>query len=192
MKILIVFASKNEIFDIKFPGHEVITILSGVGKARSAMMVMKGLLEHKPDIVISVGTAGTFTHEVGDILVCRHFIDRDFYKVYESLQLECDITVPESPFIRKFHSILKGQQTDRTDFTDSCGDNFVTAGESLGADIVDMESFAELQACREMKVPFFAIKYVTDVIGQNSLEIWEARLAEAREKMKKYFQELDI
>lgn len=192
MKILVIFATQNEVFDIRFKHHEVVTILSGVGKARSAMMVMKGIIEHQPDIVVSVGTAGTFTHQVGDILVCRHFIDRDFYKVYDSLQLECDITVPEDPFIQKFHSILSGKPIGRTDFTDSCGDNFVTAGNSLGADVVDMESFAELQACKEMGVPFFAVKYITDIIGQNSLEIWETRLADARKNMSAYFKSLNL
>ena len=130
--------------------------------------------------------------KVGDILVCRHFIDRDFYQTYDLLQLECDITVPETPFIGQFHSIVDGIAVKRTDFMDSCGDNFVTEGESHGEDVVDMESFAELQACREMGIPFFAIKYVTDIIGQNSLDIWEKRLATAKERLKAYLQELDL
>ena len=192
MKLLFVFASRNELFDIQLPHHEVTTFLAGVGKARSAMMVMKKIMEDRPDMVISIGTAGTFNHKVGDILVCRHFIDRDFYQTYDLLQLECDITVPETPFIGQFHSIVDGIDVKRTDFMDSCGDNFVTEGESHGEDVVDMESFAELQACREMGIPFFAIKYVTDIIGQNSLDIWEKRLATAKERLKAYLQELDL
>ncbi len=192
MKILIVFASQNEFTNIQIPNHEVITILSGVGKARSAMMVMKGVLEHRPDIVISLGTAGTFTHEIGDILVCRHFIDRDFYKAYDILQLECDITVPEHPFMKNFYSILNGKPVKRTDFKASSGDNFVTSGESYNADVVDMESFAELQVCKEMGIPFFAIKYITDIIGQNSLEIWETHLEEARKNINTYFKSLNL
>ena len=43
-----------------------------------------------------------------------------------------------------------------------------------------------------MGIPFFAIKYVTDIIGQNSLDIWEKRLATAKERLKAYLQELDL
>ena len=72
----------------------------------------------------------------------------------------------------------------------SCGDNFVTEGEGFGADVVDMESFAEYDVCQELGVPFFAIKYVTDVIGQNSMEIWEKRLADSRTALTTYFKNI--
>lgn len=192
MKVLVIFAVEREVVDIKIPGCEVKIVLSGVGKARAAMTAMKGLIEYKPDIVISVGTAGTLNHRVGDIFVCRHIIDRDFYKAKEILGLPCEVVVPETDFMKSFPSIVSGERVNRTDFTVSCGDNFVTDGENNGEDVVDMESFAEYCACEKEGVPFFAVKYVTDVIGQNSVDIWENRLASAREALQKYFEKLDF
>ena len=192
MKLLFVFASRNELFDIQLPHHEVTTFLAGVGKARSAMMVMNKIMEDRPDMVISIGTAGTFNHKVGDILVCRHFIDRDFYLTYDLLQLECDITVPETPFIGQFHSIVDGIAVKRTDFMDSCGDNFVTEGESHGEDVVDMESFAELQACREMGIPTKSnrvdigvrVELPAQVFSHLTDELYESKIVYRTEKFE--------
>ena len=37
--------------------------------------------EVQPDLVLNIGSAGTVNHQVGDIFVCRKFIDRDMQKV---------------------------------------------------------------------------------------------------------------
>ena len=50
-----------------------------------------------------------------------------------------------------------------------------------------MESYAEADVCREMGVPFFAVKYVTDIVGQNSSQEWFAKLADARDGLTKFF-----
>lgn len=190
MKVLIIFALQREVVDISLPECEVTTVVSGVGKARSAMALTRSILENRPDIVISVGTAGTFHHQVGDIIVCRHVIDRDYYKAKDVLELPCEGTTPELPFIKRFPSVIEGKTIFKSDFMVSCGDNFVTEGEGFGADVVDMESFAEYDVCQELGVPFFAIKYVTDVIGQNSMDIWEKRLADSRTALTAYFKNI--
>jgi adenosylhomocysteine nucleosidase len=38
-----------------------------------------------------------------------------------------------------------------------------------------------------MEVNFVAVKYVTDIIGQNSREVWLDKLRDAREALKKFF-----
>ena len=190
MKVLVIFAVEREIVNINIPGSEVVTALSGVGKARAAMTAMKYILQEKPDVVLSVGTAGTLIHNVGDIFVCRHIIDRDFYKEKETLNLPCEIVVPENEFIRSFYSVVSGKKVNRTDFTVSCGDNFVTDVENSKEDVVDMESYAEYCACESQGIPFFAVKYVTDVIGKNSIDIWENRLSKARKELQKYFEDI--
>lgn len=40
--------------------------------------------------MVNVGTAGTIRHQVGDIFVCRHFVDRDMQKLVE-LGMEYEI-----------------------------------------------------------------------------------------------------
>ena len=44
----------------------------------------------QPDLVLNIGSAGTVNHQVGDIFVCRKFIDRDMQKMKE-FGLECEI-----------------------------------------------------------------------------------------------------
>ena len=71
--------------------------------------------------------------------------------------------------------------------TCNTGDSFITQGNDIEGDVIDMESFAEADVCREMGIPFFAVKYVTDIVGQNSSQEWFAKLADARAGLKHFF-----
>ena len=52
-----------------------------------------------------------------------------------------------------------------------------------------MEAYAEAEVCREMGIPFISVKYVTDVVGQNSAQEWYAKLKDAREGLTKFFND---
>ena len=54
--------------------------------------------------------------------------------------------------------------------------------------IPDMEAYAQAQVCRELGIPFLAVKYVTDIVGQNSVKHWEDKLADARRDLTAYFK----
>ena len=57
----------------------------------------------------------------------------------------------------------------------------------FNGDVIDMEAFAQAQVCKEMNVNFISVKYITDIIGQNSGEIWLDKLRDAREALKEFF-----
>lgn len=40
--------------------------------------------------------------------------------------------------------------------------------------------------CNEEHVPFMAVKYITDKIGENSVKIWNDKLADARNALECY------
>lgn len=190
MKILIVYAIPEERIDINIPNAEVIYVETGIGKVNAAMRTMHAICDYHPDMVINIGSAGTLHHEVGDIFVCNHFIDRDLRKV------TLDGVVSEIDFGRDaIHRILNGDAMNRVcttyywQGTCNTGDSFITQGNDIEGDVIDMESFAEADVCREMGVPFFAVKYVTDVVGQNSSEEWFAKLKDAREGLTKFFND---
>ena len=151
MKILVTYAVQGEFTELKFPGligeEEVHIgyIRTGVGKVKSAYYVSEVLNQAKPDLVINVGTAGSIDCQVGDILVCRHCIDRD---------------------------------------------TFLTELSDVKGDVVDMEAFAQAFVCRAKNVPFIAVKYVTDIIGQNSVKHWEDKLADARKGLGEFFEQI--
>ena len=96
MRILVTYAVQGEFTELKFPGligEEEVQIgylRTGVGKVKSAFYLTEAINHAQPDLVVNAGTAGTVSHRVGDIFVCRHFIDRDMQKLTD-LGMEYEI-----------------------------------------------------------------------------------------------------
>lgn len=185
LKILLIFAVAQEAFQVTIPQTQIIQIITGVGKTAAGTAVARAICEHKPDLVLNIGTVGTYRHKVGDILVSRHFIDRDMSRVpIDGLCRELDMQ--SLSFGYNLRSIIDGKASDQP-VTINTGDNFVmNADEDMGCDAVDMESFAMAYACKQANVPFLSIKYVTDILGQNTVAIWADKLAAARKDLSAY------
>ena len=189
MKILVTYAVQGEFTELKFPGligeEEVHIgyIRTGVGKVKSAYYVSEVLNQAKPDLVINVGTAGSIDCQVGDILVCRHFIDRDMQKL-ANMGLEYGIDSSALLAEKGYCMHWAGEGICNT------GDTFLTELSDVKGDVVDMEAFAQAFVCRVKNVPFIAVKYVTDIIGQNSVKHWEDKLADARKGLGEFFEQI--
>lgn len=166
---------------------KVETVLTGVGKTQAAGTLALALRDIRPDYVLNIGTVGTYRHRQGDILVARRFIDRDMTHLPID-DIARDIDMSALSFAPHLPSIIDGQESLQP-ITINTGDNFVTSeDEDLGCDAVDMEAFAEAWVCRKAGVPFLSVKYVTDILGQNSIRIWADRLRHAREALTAYFE----
>ena len=189
MKILVTYAVQGEFTELKFPGligeEEVHIgyIRTGVGKVKSAYYVSEVLNQAKPDLVINVGTAGSIDCQVGDILVCRHFIGRDMQKLAD-MGLEYEIDSSALLAEKGYCTHWAGEGICNT------GDTFLTELSDVKGDVVDMEAFAQAFVCRVKNVPFIAVKYVTDIIGQNSVKHWEDKLADARKGLGEFFEQI--
>lgn len=95
MRILVTYAVQGEFTELKFPG-----LIGGrgadrlspyrCGKGEIGFYLSEAISHAQPDLVVNVGTAGTIRHQVGDIFVCRHFVDRDMQKLVE-LGMEYEI-----------------------------------------------------------------------------------------------------
>ena len=182
------FAIEEERISVRFPGMDVVDVITGIGKANAAMAITEACLLHKPAFVVNIGSAGTFAHSVGDIIVSRHFVDRDLASTALPgvvAEIKGDLELP----FRLPSSLSNGERND--DLTISTGDDFVTEGNSPGADVVDMEAFAEALVCRKFGIPFVSVKYVTDVIGQNSTKQWAEKLKDAREGLTLHFEKIE-
>ena len=77
LKILVTYAVQGEFVEIKWPDVEPYYIRTGIGKVKSAFHLAEAIRQVQPDLVLNLGSAGTVNHQVGDIFVCRKFIDRD-------------------------------------------------------------------------------------------------------------------
>ena len=187
MKILLVYAIPEEKIEVNIPNAEVIYVETGIGKVNAAMHTMRAICEYHPDVVINFGSAGTLNHKVGDIIVCNRFVDRDLRNVILDgviSEIEFDRDAINRVFLSEHlmeHAKLIG--------TCNTGDSFITQGSDIEGDVIDMESYAVADVCREMGIPFVAVKYVTDIVGQNSSQEWFAKLKDAREGLTKFFND---
>ena len=181
MKWLMTYAVKEEYTEIKFPHDEIIPVCTGIGKVNAAFRLTEAIYENKPDAVLNIGTVGTVDHQVGTLFVCRKFIDRDMQKL-ASLGLPYEIEFQEYPVIQGFSWVGKREGVCNT------GDSFLTELTDIEGDIVDMEAYAQAVVCKERQLPFVSVKYVTDVIGQNSVKHWQDKLADARKSLNEFFK----
>lgn len=181
MKWLVTYAVEEEFTEIQFPHDEVIPVCTGIGKVNAAFRLTEAICRHHPDAVLNIGTVGTVMHRVGDMFVCRRFIDRDMQKL-ASLGLPCRIEFSELPVPEGFSWEGKKEAVCNT------GDSFLTELADIEGDVVDMEAYAQAVVCKERKLPFVAVKYVTDVVGQNSVKHWQDKLAEARRGIREFFK----
>lgn len=187
MKVLLVYAIPEEKIEVNIPNAEVIYVETGIGKVNAAMHTMRAICEYHPDVVINFGSAGTLNHKIGDIIVCNRFVDRDLRNVILDgviSEIEFDRDAINRVFLSEHlmeHAKLIG--------TCNTGDSFITQGSDIEGDVIDMESYAVADVCSEMGIPFVAVKYVTDIVGQNSSQEWFAKLKDAREGLTKFFND---
>lgn len=175
MKVLVAFAVEEEVIDISLAGVSVVPVVTGIGKANAAFSLTRAILTENPDFVLNVGTSGTQKHTIGEIFVCNRFVDRDFAR----LKIPGIVTHLQTKTL-----LLPANGIVNT------GDDFVTEGEILEGDVIDMEGFAEALVCHNLKIPFVAVKYITDIVGQNSVKCWVDKLADARRELQLFFANL--
>jgi len=174
--ILIVYAIDQERITNLDQQKHFVFCKTGVGKVSAALQVSAAIVKYQPNLVLNIGTAGSVRHDVGTIHLCNEFIDRDMEKA--------------AAFGVPYHEIFEKQQSalpDSWKFTAICntGDTFLTEADGHG-DVFDMEAFAIARACRFHGIPFAAIKYVTDKIGENSIQHWEEKLSDAKFALEQF------
>lgn len=152
----IFFTSEN------FPNIKFTFITTGVGKVNATMNLTKEIMKNKPDFIINLGSAGADKpNKIGDIKVCTRFSDRNF---------EDDYSLTEKIYKPLYNTDMNLIQEDGS--LCSTGDNFLLSPRN-NADVYDMEAFALAKVCHEFKIPFVSVKYITDIIGENSIDMWK-------------------
>ncbi len=180
MKLLVIYAVEEERIDVPFDA-EVFYVKTGIGKVKAALKAQEAILDIKPEFVLNIGTAGSVTHSVGEIVVCADFLDRDLIKINHP-EITSILKVDKED-IRKFFPKMPVNNS----YECGTGDSFVLQPQDLTSDVCDMEAFAVASVCLYHKVPFVAVKYVSDKVGENNLKIWEETLANARKGLADFF-----
>lgn len=180
MKLIVAYAVEGERFPLFIPDYDITFVKTGVGKVQAAMNLMRAIYDFNPDAVLNIGTAGTVKHNIGDIFVCRNFADRDLEKV-DLAGIDSKISLDGRLGIGRIDDC-------RDAYWCNTGDSFVTDMSGIQGDVVDMEAYAEAEVCNAMNIPFASVKYVTDLIGQNSVEDWASKLSDARTGLRRFFE----
>lgn len=187
MRILVTYAVQNEFTELKFPGLigedevQIGYLRTGIGKVKSAFYLSEAINHGLPDLVVNVGTVGTIRHQIGDIFVCRRFIDRDMQKLVP-FGVEFEIDSSDLLAQKGYCLHWQGEGICNT------GDTFLTELSDVEGDVVDMEAYAQALVCRAKNVPFIAVKCVTNIIGQNAMEHLGDKLADARKGLSEFFE----
>lgn len=187
--IVVTYAVKEEFIPIHVNNCDIAHICTGVGKAKSAYYLTKYLCQNRPDFVLNVGSAGTLEHKIGDIFLATHFVDRDYEAIkLPGIEFEIDLShlLNHTTSLKQWVALYEKTGTCNT------GDTFVTQASSLTGDVIDMEAFAQAFVCKQFDIPFLSVKYITDIIGINSVEEWERKLPDACSGLLNWFEETQL
>ncbi len=185
--VLLVTALHTE--QIRLPKHffRASTLVVGVGKVPTTYNLTRVLQAMRPQLVLNVGSGGTVRFKPGDVLVCRDFVDRNLLGLdIEGVSAHIESTVDDMFALPP--NIISGEINTELCPICATGDSFVTTEAEACGDVVDMEAFAMAYVCRQAGVDFLSVKCVTDVVGQNSVGLWEERIADARHTLETYFE----
>jgi adenosylhomocysteine nucleosidase len=139
-------------------------LLCGVGPVESAVAVTYALAAAEragnlPELVVSLGSAGSRTLEQGTIAQASTVAYRDMdaspigFAKGQTPFLDLPIVVPVGPAVPGLRQASL-----------STGANIVSgaAYDGIVADMVDMETFAILRACQRFGVPLVAVRGISD------------------------------
>ena len=76
----------------------------------------------------------------------------------------------------------------------SCGtgDNFANKGAEIDCDLVDMEAYALAKVCYFEKVPFTAVKYVSDNANEAAAKDWIEHVADAGKLFLELYEQTTV
>lgn len=171
-KPLLVFALNEEI-DPRFQKQgEPEILVTGMGKLNAALKLsqrLESITDLSNYIIINLGTAGSAKHAVGELVELVEFYERAVIFPSSKLQVE--------------------KQTLLASAIVGSGDLVEPIDSSKPWDCVDMEAFSLARVCKEKRLPFVSIKYITDVSEGNVYKEWKKNLIFAREKLYQYWNE---
>ncbi len=167
--------AKNRFYELKYGQHIIVIVKSGVGKVNAAIATAVLALEYKVDLIISTGIAGGMAPlKTGDVCL----IDKLFYGDVDATTFGYKFgQVPgEKYYFQTDNNLLNKAKLVITKYNwhISCtltSDKFVTAMPKLPEDEIfcfEMESTAIAHAAKHFDIPFLVIRYISDIVGQES------------------------
>ncbi len=179
-KPLVVCALRDE---LKIQSQKVDFLYTGVGKINAAISITKYLSKNIiPEYIINYGTAGSKKIQVGKIVDCTKFIQRDMDATglgFEKYQ---------TPFDKNFPKIIDFSFFEKNpiNFLLTCatGDSFINSDDSHIGDVVDMEAYALAKVCFKYEIPFISFKYISDGADTAASMDWKKNISNGENLFK--------
>ncbi len=175
-KILITAAIKDELIPTweyikKSPIESIKTdfLITGIGRHKTLKNLNHYLIDNSPSIILNIGTCGSLNSDFkkGKLVMPTSFIAI----INDSVQ-QIQSTFQDHQNFEEFEN--GGLYTSGTALYKTREKN--SAGRRTGADFVDMEAFWTAEFCQHRKIPFIALKVVTDVMQDFSLNEFKQEL----------------
>ena len=190
--------------------NNCVILKSSIGKVNAARSTQIMIMEFKPKYIINIGIAGGINEDLKlkDVIRAKYVVQHDFditafehKKGYISNigdNIECDTDI-----VKELEKVLDKEYNLRSGIV-ATGDVFCTKKEmkeeilkEFNADVVDMECGAIAQVCYLEKIPFVAIKCISDIPNGNNvitfdenINVASKRCAEILSKFLKNWKEI--
>lgn len=161
----------KETYLCSISGKKAVLIISGIGKVNAALSAQYLIDKYNITTLINFGTAGG----IGKAKA------KEYYAVDKCCQPDFDVRlIDDVPlgYIQDYDRVYFPAQTDKLSFLPTLSlasadrfsndANFINDVKNLGCDLRDMEGAAISQVCLANSIPFYSIKGVTDVYGNNN------------------------
>jgi futalosine hydrolase len=223
MKILIVFATQNEAGILhkisgagkgdrfNFEGHEIYTIITGVGGISTAWGLKLWLdNNHLPDLAINAGIAGSYNENIrpGDVVlpVTDCFADMGIEEKDKTLTLfEAGLSDPDQfPFsngiircdniyLNKIEPVSKKVKAVTVNTCSGSADTIERIRRKFNPDIETMEGATFFYICTRERIPFLSVRSISNIVELRNRSSWDIPLALANmaEKLSEILLILD-
>lgn len=143
------------------------TLITGIGKVSAAYALTKSITQHKPAMIINLGSAGSNTFSKGSIVCCTQFIQRDMdvrglgFQLYETPLSGID---PVLQYGLQMEGLPQG--------ICGTGDSFEMNHDVTAYTVVDMEAYPLALIAQKENIPFLCLKYISDGADGSAADDW--------------------
>jgi len=161
---LFVFALESEAAE-EFTDCNV--LITGIGKVSAAYALTKHIVQHKPAMIINLGSAGSNQFTKGTIVCCTKFIQRDMdvrglgFQLYETPLSGIDPLLQYGLQIEGLPHGICGT-----------GDSFEMNHDVTDYSVVEMEAYPLALIAQKEHIPFLCLKYISDGADGSAADDW--------------------
>jgi adenosylhomocysteine nucleosidase len=143
------------------------TLITGIGKVSAAYALTKSIAQHKPAMIINLGSAGSNTFSKGTIVCCTQFIQRDMdvrglgFQLYETPLSGIDPVLQYGLQMEGLPQAICGS-----------GDSFEMNHDVTAYTVVDMEAYPLALIAQKENIPFLCLKYISDGADGSAADDW--------------------